>query len=353
MLLHAYFSPIYVPTIPYGTDNFNFQIEREESVKSMIETVHNELNKLSDTIKKKVESGEFPNIKYTCILRDGIPEEEILRYAKEYNPQIIIMGTRGRSQKDIDLIGSVTAEVIERSKSFVYAIPEHTPLKTFNDIKKVAFVTNFDQRDLIAFDSLINAFKSFHFAVSFIHLSTDNDAWNEIKLAGIKDYFQKQYSKLELYYNVVKEDNILNNLDNYVKEENIEEHDMHSEHFYIKQEDVDKILKAFYLVYNTLGYGFLERVYQNALYFELIEQGFKCEVQKQINVFYKNHKVGEYYADMVINNSIILELKAADALRPEHEFQLINYLKATDIEIGYLLNFGKHPEFKRKIFSHH
>ena len=219
VLLHAYFSPIYVPTIPYGTDNFNFQIEREESVKSMIETVHNELNKLSDTIKKKVESGEFPNIKYTCILRDGIPEEEILRYAKEYNPQIIIMGTRGRSQKDIDLIGSVTAEVIERSKSFVYAIPEHTPLKTFNDIKKVAFVTNFDQRDLIAFDSLINAFKSFHFAVSFIHLSTDNDAWNEIKLAGIKDYFQKQYSKLELYYNVVKEDNILNNLDNYVKEE--------------------------------------------------------------------------------------------------------------------------------------
>ncbi len=185
VLLHAYFSPIYVPTIPYGTDNFNFQIEREESVKSMI-------------------------------------EEEILRYAKEYNPQIIIMGTRGRSQKDIDLIGSVTAEVIERSKSFVYAIPEHTPLKTFNDIKKVAFVTNFDQRDLIAFDSLINAFKSFHFAVSFIHLSTDNDAWNEIKLAGIKDYFQKQYSKLELYYNVVKEDNILSNLDNYVKEENID-----------------------------------------------------------------------------------------------------------------------------------
>ena len=101
-------------------------------------------------------------------------------------------------------------------------LPEHTPLKTFNDIKKVAFVTNFDQRDLIAFDSLINVFKSFHFAVSFVHLSTDNDAWHEIKLAGIKDYFQKQYSKLELHYNVVKEDNILSNLDKYVKEENID-----------------------------------------------------------------------------------------------------------------------------------
>lgn len=222
VLLHVYFSPIYVPTIPYGTDNFNFQIEHEESVKSMIETVHKELNKLSDTIKKKVAFGEFPDVKYSCVLRDGVPEEEILRYTKENNPQIIIMGTRGRSQKDIDLIGSVTAEVIERSKIFVYAIPEHTSLKTFRDIKKVAFVTNFDQRDLIAFDSLIGAFKSFHFAVSFIHLSTDNDAWNEIKLAGIKDYFQKQYPLLELYYNVVKEDTILSNLDKYVKEENID-----------------------------------------------------------------------------------------------------------------------------------
>lgn len=222
VLLHAYFSPIYIPTIPYGTDSFDFQIEREESVKSMIETVHKELNKLSDTIKKKVETGEFPDVRYTCILRDGIPEEEILRYAREHNSQIIIMGTRGRSQKDIDLIGSVTAEVIERSKTFVYAIPEQTPLKTFCDIKKVAFVTNFDQRDLIAFDSLIDAFKSFHFAISFVHLSTDNDTWDEIKLAGIKDYFQKQYPQLELHYNVVKEDNILSNLDQYVKEESID-----------------------------------------------------------------------------------------------------------------------------------
>ena len=67
-----------------------------------------------------MENGEFPNIKYTCILRDGIPEEEILRYAKEYKPQIIIMGTRGRSQKDIDLIGSVTAEVIEKKLKLLY-----------------------------------------------------------------------------------------------------------------------------------------------------------------------------------------------------------------------------------------
>ena len=222
ILLHAYFSPIYVPTIPYGTENFNFQIEREDSIKSMIETVHKELNKLSDTIKKKVENGEFPNIKYTCILRDGIPEEEILRYAKEYRPVIIIMGTRGKNQKDIDLIGSVTAEVIERSRVPVLAIPENTPFKQFSEVKRVAFITNFDQRDLIAFDSLIAALKPFHFSVSLIHLSDVKDTWNEIKLGGIKEYFQKQYPDLEIHYDVVMNDDFLNSLDNYIKTNHID-----------------------------------------------------------------------------------------------------------------------------------
>mgnify|MGYP000408817485 FL=1 len=77
------------------------------------------------------------------MLREGIPEEEILRYAKEYRPVIIIMGTRGKNQKDIDLIGSVTAEVIERSRVPVLAIPENTPFKQFSEVKRVAFITKF------------------------------------------------------------------------------------------------------------------------------------------------------------------------------------------------------------------
>ncbi len=111
---------------------FNYQIGDEESVKTIIQKVHSDLNALSEKIKEKVESGEFPNVKYSCILREGIPEEEILRYAKEHRPKvIIIMGTRGKNQKDIDLIGSVTAEVIERSRTAVLAIPENTPFKQF------------------------------------------------------------------------------------------------------------------------------------------------------------------------------------------------------------------------------
>jgi GxxExxY protein len=113
----------------------------------------------------------------------------------------------------------------------------------------------------------------------------------------------------------------------------------------------DKIIKCFYEVYNILGYGFLEKVYESSLYNELISCGLPCERQKKIDVFYKGKLVGEYYADIIAEEKVIIELKAAEAICEEHEFQLINYLKATNIEVGLLLNFGKKPEIRRKIFT--
>ena len=113
----------------------------------------------------------------------------------------------------------------------------------------------------------------------------------------------------------------------------------------------DKILKAFYNVYNTLGFGFLEKVYENALMIELNSMGLFCEKQRPIKVFYNERIVGEYFADIIVNHCVILELKAAETLVEEHELQIINYLKATEIEVGLLLNFGKKPQFKRKVFS--
>ena len=120
---------------------------------------------------------------------------------------------------------------------------------------------------------------------------------------------------------------------------------------YLYKEKTDRILSAFYEVYNALGYGFLERVYQNALYQELNRKGFTCEAQKQIKVYYKGKEVGEYYADILVDKCIILELKACDRLCKEHELQLINYLKATNIELGLLLNFGEKPQVRRKVYT--
>ncbi len=111
-----------------------------------------------------------------------------------------------------------------------------------------------------------------------------------------------------------------------------------------------EILKVFYDVYNELGYGFLERVYQNALFIELRHRGFEIEAQKKITVYYKGVAVGDYFADIVVNQTVILELKACDYIVDEFEFQLLNYLRSTNCEVGILLNFGKEPEFIRKVF---
>lgn len=119
-----------------------------------------------------------------------------------------------------------------------------------------------------------------------------------------------------------------------------------------KYSDVtDTIIKCFYKVYNELGYGFLEKVYQNALLIELQNEELEPESQKQIQVYYRGDVVGNYYADIVVEGHVILELKAAEILAEEHEYQLINYLKATDMEVGLLLNFGKKPQVKRKVFT--
>lgn len=120
---------------------------------------------------------------------------------------------------------------------------------------------------------------------------------------------------------------------------------------YLHRDITEKIIKAFYNVYNVLGFGFLEKVYENAMMIELSLMKLICEKQKPIDVYFKEKKVGEYFADIIVENKVIIELKAAEGLIPEHEAQLLNYLKATNIEVGLLLNFGKTPQIKRQIFE--
>lgn len=119
----------------------------------------------------------------------------------------------------------------------------------------------------------------------------------------------------------------------------------------LHSEITDRILKCYYKVYNKLGHGFLEKVYENVLMMELRNAGLFCERQKAIYVFYNGEQIGEYYADIVVNDLVIIEIKAAEGLVEEHNAQLLNYLKATEKELGLLLNFGKIAQFRRKILT--
>jgi GxxExxY protein len=117
------------------------------------------------------------------------------------------------------------------------------------------------------------------------------------------------------------------------------------------QELTKSLIGIYYDVYNELGYGFLEKVYHNAFLIELKLRSYEFENQKKISVIYKSEIVGDYVPDIIVNNSVIIELKCSEYLVEADESQLLNYLKATNCEVGLLLNFGKDPQFIRKIFT--
>ncbi|HPP62690.1 MAG TPA: GxxExxY protein [Anaerolineales bacterium] len=118
------------------------------------------------------------------------------------------------------------------------------------------------------------------------------------------------------------------------------------------KEITDKILYAFFkIVYLALGFGFLEKVYENAMVIALREMGLKVEQQVKIVVYFAGQVVGEYYADLVVEGCVVVELKAVQNLLDEHDAQLLNYLRAAEYEVGLLLNFGSQPRFRRKVFD--
>jgi GxxExxY protein len=119
------------------------------------------------------------------------------------------------------------------------------------------------------------------------------------------------------------------------------------------QEITSKIIKCAYTVHKNLGFGFLENVYQNALMIELANADLYAEKEKKIQVLYNGQVVGDYVADIVVEKKIICELKSTKEINPAHEAQLVNYLKATGLEVGLLINFGEQVRVKRKIFDKH
>ena len=112
-----------------------------------------------------------------------------------------------------------------------------------------------------------------------------------------------------------------------------------------------EIIGCFYQVYNRLGYGFLEKVYERAMVIELVREGFHVVTQKPIAVHYRDQIVGDYYADLVVEDRVIVELKAVSQLLREHEAQILNYLNATEYEVGLLMNFGPKASVVRKVFD--
>lgn len=221
MIMHAYFNPYFPSAIPLG-ETLSYQMNEEESLQELLRRVRGNMEDICSLIEKKMEDGELPRVTYDYVLREGLPEEEIIAYSKEYRPTLIVMGTRGKDQKEVDLIGSVTGEVIELNKVPVLAIPENVPFTNLRDAKHIAFATSFNQRDLVAFDKFMELIKDFDFSIHLFNISTSRDEWNEIRLSGVREYFKKQYPDANLSYTVLADGDLLLAIEKFVRDEHID-----------------------------------------------------------------------------------------------------------------------------------
>ena len=221
VLLHSYYSPFYVGGYPIG-DAIVYDDRSNESYKSLIQRNEDEMNALMNVLRMEIANGTLPDIPIIAKYREGVPEEQILLYAKKHKPLMIIMGTQGNNATSHDLLGSVTAEVIDRSSVPVFAFPEHTPFDRFEGIRNIGFITRFDQRDLVAFDVMMKLLNPFNYKVYFIHLSSDSNPWDEIQLAGIKEYLKRQYPNLESSYVLLEGEQLIEHLNRFIEERKID-----------------------------------------------------------------------------------------------------------------------------------
>ncbi len=221
VLLHTYYSPFYSGGMPIS-DAFAFDEHSDEAMKSLMQKNEESMNNLVKQLRIDMASGLLPDIQIVTKFREGVPEEQILLYAKKHKPLLLIMGTKGANSSSSDLLGSVTAEVIDRSLVPVFAFPEQTPFDRFEGIRTIGFLTRFDQRDLVVFNTMMQLLKSLSIKVYFVHFSDNEDPWDEVQLAGVKEYFKRQYPNLETSYVLLGNGKIVENLNKFIQECNID-----------------------------------------------------------------------------------------------------------------------------------
>lgn len=218
VLYYVYFNPNF--SISSNNDISTYSINDNELVRRMIGSTQADIQNMTNLINKRKDKKELPDVPFRFELKEGVPEDEILEYCKIQKPAMVVMATHGRQILASDLIGSVTAEVMESCASPVFAVPMQSTIEP-GDLNRVAFLTNFDQKDLIAIDRTIALLGSENIEISFIHVASKNEAWDEVMLAGIKVYFEKNYPQLCTNYALIAAMDDMEVLGNFLVNENI------------------------------------------------------------------------------------------------------------------------------------
>lgn len=221
-LMHAFFTPFYPAAIPFS-DAFTIPISDKDIYQDIRKKTEKDMNELLKKIDAQIANNTFPNVNYTYTLIEGLPEEEIISYSKKMKPTAIVMGTRGKNAKDLDLIGSVTAEVMDGCKTPIFAVPEDAKVRNLSEIKRIVFLTNFQEREFKAFDIMMKFLKPYPVKLFLAHIAKKDDVWNEIKLSGLQKYLTESNPRLQTEYKLIDQSESLEvSLEKFVDENNID-----------------------------------------------------------------------------------------------------------------------------------
>ncbi len=221
VFLHAYLTPTYTINATSNAEINTFSLTDTETLRRIVRTNQADVENISKLVNRWIDEGVLPKVKFSFELRAGVPEDEILAFCKKEKPSLVVMGTKSRFHKNDNLIGSVTAEVLESCTVPVLALPlgiESNP----ENIQRVAFLTNFDQKDLIAIDQSITFLNKENLEMVFIHVTERKESWDEVMLAGIKEYFARHYPNLKTEYAFLQKDESLEKIKPFLEESRID-----------------------------------------------------------------------------------------------------------------------------------
>jgi nucleotide-binding universal stress UspA family protein len=219
VLLYVYFMPSF--TISEHKSVSRYSINHSELLRRTVQLAKADSENLSNLIKKRIAAAQLPDINFRFELKEGIAEEQIVDYCKKNKPALVVMGTRGKPASP-ELAGSVTAEVMENISQPVFSIPLKCTKKSPQDLKRMAFLTNFDQKDLIAIDKALEICRADTLELYFIHASEKKEVWDEIMLSGIKTYFSSHYPHIKANYDMISSGGNHEHINSYLHEKEID-----------------------------------------------------------------------------------------------------------------------------------
>jgi nucleotide-binding universal stress UspA family protein len=213
-ILHVFYAPI-VDLVPI-TDAYSIQVDMDINLREMEDQAKRNLVDFVNEIRETAANEGFGDVKISYSLREGIVEDEIALMAKSYKPGIIVLGTKGKGEKQSDIIGSVVYRVLDKSKVPVLAIPGKTSLQSFLDVKNIVYATDFDDSDYVAIRKLITIVTAFDVKIHCVHISkSPEDKWDTARMDALRDYFRQISKNVQVECSFIKGDNPVTNLEAY------------------------------------------------------------------------------------------------------------------------------------------